>query len=168
MVINKEQHINILNRNSSGTHTSLGIADFFVSQLTNKIPFKFGESQLAILKCDSEEMYSFLDYIYNGLEIALVIAVDFTLSNKDPSDPTSLHYFDLQKNQYLQAITSVGKILENYDSDKHFPIFGFGAKVPFLLDKTSHCFALNGDIFHPEVNGMQGVIESIITYKQFK
>ncbi len=123
---------------------------------------KFPVGEMRVLKCEKQELFSFLDYIYNGLEIALLIAVDFTLSNKDPSDPSSLHYFDLYKNQYLQAITSVGQILENYDSDKQFPILGFGAKVPFLLDKTSHCFALNGDIFHPEVTSIQGVIESIV------
>ncbi len=116
---------------------------------------------MAVTECEKKEQYSFLDYIFNGLQLSLNIAVDFTLSNKDPTDPTSLHYFDLAHNQYLQAITSVGQILENYDSDKRFTLLGFGARVPYLLDKTSHCFALNGDIFNPEVVGMQGVIECI-------
>ena len=105
-----------------------------------------------------------MDYVMNGLELSLLVAVDFTLSNKDPSDPKSLHYFDLSKNQYLQAIMSVGQILENYDTDKNFPVLGFGGRVPFLLDKTSHCFALNGDIFQPEVHGLQGIVESIDYY----
>ncbi len=130
-----------------------------------RVPLAFPAGELSVLKCEKQELYSFLDYIYNGLEIALTIAIDYTLSNKDPSDPSSLHYFDLYKNQYLQAITSVGQILENYDSDKKFSLFGFGARVPFLLDKTSHCFALNGDIFHPEVNGIQGVIEGMLRGK---
>ncbi len=136
------------------------------------VPFKFPTGEIRILRCDKQELYSFLDYISNGLEIALSIAVDFTLSNGEPSNPASLHYFDLYKNQYLQAITSVGQILENYDSDKNFSLFGFGARVPFLMDKTSHCFALDGDIFHPEVKGIQGVVEgnhgfreSIVAYK---
>ena len=45
---------------------------------------------------------------------------------------------------------AVGHILENYDSDQKFPLYGFGGK---LKDGTaaSHCFALNGNIFNPEV-----------------
>lgn len=42
------------------------------------------------------------------------------------------------------------QILENYDSDKKFTLLGFGGRAPGL-DYTSHCFALNGDIFNPEV-----------------
>jgi hypothetical protein len=107
-----------------------------------------------------------LDYILNGLEMSLIIAVDFTASNRDPHDPTSLHFFNPYQNQYLQAITSVGQVLENYDSDKKFPLLGFGARVPFLLDRVSHCFALNGDIFNPEVNGLQGVVEGKAATRQ--
>ena len=129
-------------------------------QLVERVPFKFPAGQLAVTLAERQEQLSFLDYIAAGLEISLIIAIDFTLSNKAPSDPGSLHYFDLQKNQYLQAIMSVGGILENYDSAKRYPLLGFGGRVPGLLDRTSHCFAVNGDIFRPEVSGISGVIES--------
>jgi hypothetical protein len=44
---------------------------------------------------------------------------------------------------------------------KQFPCFGFGAKVPNgVSDKTSHCFALNGNIFNPECDGLEGVLDS--------
>lgn len=52
---------------------------------------------------------------------------------------------------------SVGSILQSYDTDQKFPLYGFGAKLPDL-QKPSHCFALNGDIFKPEVNGIQGLV----------
>ena len=112
--------------------------------------------------CDKKEQFSFLSYIFNGLQLALTIAIDFTLSNGEPTNPSSLHYYDQSTNQYLNAITTVGKILENYDSDKMFPVFGFGGKIPMLLDKVSHCFALNGNIFNPEVPGIEGVIQGNI------
>lgn len=48
--------------------------------------------------------YSFLEYVFGGCEISLAIAVDFTLSNQPPHDKDSLHYFDLKKNEYLNAI----------------------------------------------------------------
>ena len=74
-----------------------------------------------------DKRYSFLDYVFGGCEISLGLAIDFTLSNGDPNDPKSLHFFDPNKNEYLQAIQQVGTILQYYDSDKSIPAFGFGA-----------------------------------------
>ena len=37
-------------------------------------------------------------------------------------------------------------------------MFGFGAKVPPINDRAQHCFSLNGDIFDPELDGLEGVI----------
>jgi hypothetical protein len=48
--------------------------------------------------------FTFLEYIFGGCEISLSLAVDFTLSNGNPNDPESLHYFDFNRNEYLQAI----------------------------------------------------------------
>lgn len=48
--------------------------------------------------------HTFLEYIFGGCEISLSVAVDFTLSNGNPTDKDSLHYFDLERNEYLQAI----------------------------------------------------------------
>ena len=50
--------------------------------------------------------------------------------------------------------------------DKQFPTFGFGAKLKLGVDYTgaaSHCFALNGNIFDPECDGLDGVLSA---YKQ--
>ena len=60
-------------------------------------------------------------------------------------------------NQYMHAIQSVGSILEQYDTDKKYPVYGFGGRLLETM-KVSHCFALNGDIFKPEVNGVQGIM----------
>ena len=63
----------------------------------------------------------------------------------------------------MQAITSVGEILENYDTDKQIPVFGFGAKIPgVLMKRPTHCFAINGNIFDPELPRIRGVIDGII------
>lgn len=72
---------------------------------------------------------SFLEYIFGGCEIGLTVAIDFTLSNGHPSKPNSLHYLDMQKNEYLKAITAVGQILQYYDADKQIPVLGFGAAI---------------------------------------
>ena len=46
--------------------------------------------------------------------------------------PDSLHYISYggQINQYEKVIMSVGGIIEDYDSDKLFPVLGFGARLP--------------------------------------
>ena len=69
----------------------------------------------------------------------------------------------MHKNEYLQALTAVGDILQYYDSDKEIPAYGFGACIPPSHNRGSHCFALNGDIFKPECNGLNGVIEAYKT-----
>jgi hypothetical protein len=116
---------------------------------------------MTIDKFEVSPKFSYLDFIFGGCEIGLSIVIDFTASNKDPEDPLSLHYLgDLQKNQYYNAIKSVGRILQYYDSDKMIPTFGFGARVPPHQHLVNHCFALNGDIFNPECDGIDGVIDT--------
>jgi len=43
-----------------------------------------------------------------------------------------------------------------------YPLYGYGGKLPGApgANPVSHCFALNGDIFYPEVNGIQGVLNT--------
>jgi len=64
------------------------------------------------------------------------------------------------RNQYTDAISAVCEILKDYDADQMFPVYGFGGKVPqHPEDKASHCFALNGDIYNPEVSGVEGIMQ---------
>eukprot|EP00826_Nyctotherus_ovalis_P063438 TRINITY_DN9305_c0_g1_i3.p1 TRINITY_DN9305_c0_g1~~TRINITY_DN9305_c0_g1_i3.p1 ORF type:complete len:524 (+),score=144.09 TRINITY_DN9305_c0_g1_i3:541-2112(+) len=160
---NRKAMIEVFKWSRNGNHTSLGKYEFEITELMEKIPLQFGKAIVRAVKFDQSISYTFLDYILGGLEISLILAIDFTGSNGDPSDASSYHHFDPAKNQYLQAISSVGQILENYDSDKLFTVLGFGASIPGTLSNTSHCFALNGNIFSPEVPLLQGVVN---TYKQ--
>lgn len=50
--------------------------------------------------------------------------------------------------------------MQYYDHDKQIPTLGFGACIPPFANKPSHCFALNGDIFNPECDGLDGVIDA--------
>ena len=54
----------------------------------------------------------------------------------------------------------IGENLVSYDSDQKIPIYGFGG-IPqgSSYNKVSHCFALNGDIGNPEVEGAQGLLD---------
>uniref|UniRef100_A0A669BSG8 Copine family member 9 n=1 Tax=Oreochromis niloticus TaxID=8128 RepID=A0A669BSG8_ORENI len=78
----------------------------------------------------------------------------------NPSQPTSLHYMSpYQMNAYAMALKAVGEIIQDYDSDKLFPAYGFGAKLP-PDGKISHAFPLNGDNDNPNCVGIEGVLES--------
>ncbi|XP_043092656.1 copine-8 isoform X2 [Puntigrus tetrazona] len=103
---------------------------------------------------------TFLDYIKGGTQINFTVAIDFTASNGNPAQPTSLHYMNpYQLNTYAMALKAVGEIIQDYDSDKMFPALGFGAKLP-PDGRISHEFALNGNPQNPYCNGIDGVMEA--------
>ena len=86
----------------------------------------------------------FTDYLRSGWQIGLTLAIDYTASNGAISSPSSLHALGPQ-NQYIQAINSVGGIVEPYDFDRMFPTFGFGGKHRGMgMTSVSHCFPING------------------------
>ncbi|XP_072233197.1 copine-8 [Leuresthes tenuis] len=103
---------------------------------------------------------TFLDYIKGGTQINFTVAIDFTASNGNPAQPTSLHYMSpYQLNAYGMALKAVGEIIQDYDSDKMFPALGFGAKLP-PDGRVSHEFALNGNPQNPYCAGIDGVMEA--------
>uniref|UniRef100_A0A8C1XE87 Copine I n=1 Tax=Cyprinus carpio TaxID=7962 RepID=A0A8C1XE87_CYPCA len=104
--------------------------------------------------------YSFLDYVMGGCQINFTVGIDFTGSNGDPRSPDSLHYLSPNGvNQYLSAIWSVGQVVQDYDTDKLFPAFGFGAQVPPDF-KVSHEFPLNFNPSSPYCQGVQGIVDA--------
>ena len=61
--------------------------------------------------------YSFLDYVMGGCQINFTVGIDFTASNRNPTDPSSLHYIHpTQPNQYTLALRAVGSICQDYDT----------------------------------------------------
>jgi len=104
----------------------------------------------------------FLDYIMGGEELSLSVAIDFTASNNDPTNPRSLHYFNPKgRNPYQQVLMEIGEILLNYDSAKRILAMGFGAvpQYPNLQeDAVSHCFPLTGQSW--EVTELEGLMDA--------
>uniref|UniRef100_A0A9J8CRM4 Copine-8 n=1 Tax=Cyprinus carpio carpio TaxID=630221 RepID=A0A9J8CRM4_CYPCA len=93
-------------------------------------------------------------------QINFTVAIDFTASNGNPSQPTSLHYMSpYHLNAYALALRAVGEIIQDYDSDKLFPALGFGAKLP-PDGHVSHEFPLNGNPENPYCSGIEGVLEA--------
>ena len=63
----------------------------------------------------------------------------------------------------------IGNVVEFYDSDRMFPVYGFGAVQP-NTSRVSHCFAVNGHEENPEVPGVAGVMDiyhSTLPYLRF-
>ncbi|XP_030624036.1 copine-3 isoform X2 [Chanos chanos] len=115
---------------------------------------------VSVKLCQVVKEYSFLDYIMGGCQINFTVGVDFTGSNGNPKSPDSLHYISPQGvNEYLNAIWSVGLVIQDYDSDKLFPAFGFGAQIPPQW-QVSHEFPLNFNHSNPYCVGIEGVIEA--------
>uniref|UniRef100_A0A8C4M537 Copine family member 9 n=1 Tax=Equus asinus asinus TaxID=83772 RepID=A0A8C4M537_EQUAS len=100
-------------------------------------------------------------YVNSGtVSLNFTVAIDFTASNGNPLQPTSLHYMSpYQLSAYAMALKAVGEIIQDYDSDKLFPAYGFGAKLP-PEGRISHQFPLNNNDEDPNCAGIEGVLES--------
>ncbi|KAG1944224.1 copine-3 isoform X1 [Pimephales promelas] len=115
---------------------------------------------VSVKVCQITKEYTFLDYIMGGCQINFIVGIDFTGSNGDPRFPDSLHHISPQGvNEYLSAIWSVGLVVQDYDSDKMFPAFGFGAQIPPTW-QVSHEFPLNFNPANPFCAGVEGVVEA--------
>ncbi|XP_070841678.1 copine-3-like isoform X2 [Chaetodon trifascialis] len=164
--------------NSSGSHDLIGSFETTLAQIqqgsqTYAAEFEcinskkkqkkrgYKNSGVIIVKqCKIVKEYTFLDYIMGGCQINFTIAIDFTGSNGDPRTPQSLHYINPQGfNEYLAAIWAVGNVIQDYDSDKMFPAFGFGAQIPPTM-QVCHEFPINFNPSDPFCAGIEGVVQA--------
>ncbi|KAM9859971.1 copine-9-like [Aulostomus maculatus] len=144
---------------------SRGQSQFNVYEVLN--PKKKGKKKkyvnsgtVTLLSFKVESECTFVDFIRGGTQLNFTVAIDFTASNGNPSQPTSLHYMSpYQMNAYAMALKAVGEIIQDYDSDKLFPAYGFGAKLP-PDGKISHAFPLNSNTENPNCVGIEGVLEA--------
>ncbi|XP_025068479.1 copine-2 isoform X1 [Alligator sinensis] len=115
---------------------------------------------IIVKSCRITRDYSFLDYILGGCQLMFTVGIDFTASNGNPRDPSSLHYISpMGTNEYLSAIWAVGQIIQDYDTDKMFPALGFGAQLPPDW-KVSHEFAINFNPTNPFCSGVEGIVQA--------
>jgi hypothetical protein len=52
---------------------------------------------------------------------------------------------------------AVGRIIQDYDSDKMFPVLGFGARLP-PDGRVSHEFFVNMNPTNPYCSGITGIV----------
>ncbi|KTG31762.1 hypothetical protein cypCar_00005949 [Cyprinus carpio] len=146
----------------------------------------YKNSGVIIMKsCKITRDYSFLDYILGGCQLMLLfriiltvakdiakfwkgelgkVGIDFTASNGNAREPSSLHYINpMGSNEYLSAIWAVGQIIQDYDTDKMFPALGFGAQLPPDW-KVSHEFAINFNPTNPFCSAYSNCLPHIRFY----
>lgn len=168
--------IEVWDDESSGRHQTMGVVQTSVRALVDGhgAPMdvvetikgqKKNSGQFIAANCIVEHHPTFSEYVVGGAEISLIVAVDYTGSNGDPATPASLHHIDLSgatSNQYQQTIATIGQVVEQYDSDKRFPVVGFGARVriPGGFSDVQHCFQVGANA---EVTGVGELLE---VYKQ--
>ncbi|KAK3771254.1 hypothetical protein RRG08_024333 [Elysia crispata] len=120
-----------------------------------------------ISSCKLVKEHTFLEYIFGGMQINFTVGIDFTASNGNPSQSTSLHYINpYEPNEYMAAIRAVGAVCQDYDSDKMFPALGFGAKIP-PATQVSHEFAINFNAQNPFCAGVDGILAAYTNCIQY-
>lgn len=122
---------------------------------------KKGYKNSGIILLNSIQTYkvpSFLDYIMGGCQINFTVGIDFTASNGNPTQPSSLHYFQsYEPNEYVKALSAVGEVCQDYDTDKMFPALGYGCKIP-PNGQISYEFPLNFNPTNPYCHGIPDII----------
>jgi len=83
-----------------GRKTALGEAEVYLSQAVSrpggvkaKVKLEgYDYGEIKVKEQKEAPRFTFLNYVDAGAEISLIIAMDFTKSNREPTDPMSLHY----------------------------------------------------------------------------
>ena len=171
--------VQVMDWESSGSHRLIGQCQTSLRELTannagqtwllkhpDKADKKKGYSGSGMLSvCPPgvrvERVPTLLDFVRGGCQLNMVVAIDCTASNGQPTERASLHYRGGQAhgqlNEYQRAILSIGTILQDYDTDQRFPVFGFGGSIG---GRTEHCFPLTFDPGNVEVEGVAGIMNA--------
>uniref|UniRef100_A0A8C2FBY5 Copine-3 n=1 Tax=Cyprinus carpio TaxID=7962 RepID=A0A8C2FBY5_CYPCA len=166
--LNKPIKVHCSDYDSDGSHDLIGVFQTNVSDLqkahASPVRLHLHYSRLCCCPCVNSRSFPFLHLNFilftSIISMSFIVGIDFTGSNGDPRSPDSLHYLSPNGvNQYLSAIWSVGQVVQDYDTDKLFPAFGFGAQVPPDF-KVSHEFPLNFNPSSPYCQGVQGIVDA--------
>ena len=78
--------------------------------------------ELMVIKFDCIPKFEFIEFVQGMLEINMMIGIDYTGSNGNPTSTSSLHYIgDKSDNQYIKAMEAIIPIVSFYDQDKKYP-----------------------------------------------
>ncbi|KAL0238926.1 hypothetical protein PCE1_004617 [Barthelona sp. PCE] len=80
-----------------------------------------------------------IDEVLNEMHVEVSVAIDFTASNGNPTQPGTLHFGE--QNDYTNALQALS-VFEPYDLDKRIQMYGFGALMAGLRG-VQHVFKLH-------------------------
>jgi hypothetical protein len=177
--IDRDIKIDVYDYNKNGRHKMIGSCSTTVRELeesaggqrwklmnakkqAKKRKYK-GSGTMELTFCQKEKIHTFVEFLRGGMEMNFEVGIDFTQSNGQVNDPSSLHFINNQVpghlNEYALAIKSVGDIIQAYDTDKLFPVWGFGARLPHT-SAPSHRFSVNFNPNDPNCHTIDGVLEA--------
>ncbi|XP_070574751.1 copine-8-like isoform X2 [Ptychodera flava] len=110
---------------------------------------KNGEDRgkLILTSCDILQKFSFYDYVSSKTHLNFVVAIDFTDSNGNQSDPDSRHFSGesgQSVNTYMKVMEVLGEVIPLYDPKNFIHAIGFGA-ILSPSDSVSHNFNLDSE-----------------------
>ena len=85
-----------------------------------------------------------MDFMQAGLSLSQVVVIDYTKSNGNLREPSSLHHIDKETdNQYEACIKLAGSILFPYNKTKDISVYGMGASMSVIgVNETTDFFYL--------------------------
>ena len=145
----KDLRISIWEWNRFGAHDMLGYVESSVTELVTKarrgIPvldvnvdkktlFRGTKQKkagsLKVLKSRILHIPSMLQYLSGGCELDLMVAIDCTLNNGNPSQQDGLHYSsESWLNDYQAILFKIGSVFDSYEGHD-FVLWGYGARTP--------------------------------------
>uniref|UniRef100_A0A915PXK7 VWFA domain-containing protein n=1 Tax=Setaria digitata TaxID=48799 RepID=A0A915PXK7_9BILA len=130
-----------------------GVGALNAYKLSNLEGKKKGNCSVELVRVLQVASSSFIDYLKAGTQIHFSVAVDFTASNGNPLDPSSLHYIHPHRfNPYMTALNAVTSVIGKYNRHGRIAALGFGAQTPPHFK--------NSDAKDPHVNGIDGVLNA--------
>jgi hypothetical protein len=85
---------------------------------------------LKVLKSNILHIPSMLQYLSGGCELDLMVAIDCTLNNGNPSQKDGLHFSsESWLNDYQAVLFKIGSIFDSYEG-QDFVLWGYGARTP--------------------------------------
>ena len=159
--------------NGENSDIEVGVGFFRPQQLlTGQAGFKAYDAdggfagEFVVEAFNKVRKYCLTDYLNNGLQLSMVVGIDFATHGGDSQSNQNLHFIPFSgHNKYEQAIIQVGSNLQHYDSDKKIGVFGYGFRSPQLgVEEVSFCYPLNGNFQAPFIYGFENIISS---YRDF-
>lgn len=170
--------IEVKDHNDSGKHKDMGVTRSSVKELVDisgsgdlQVTLKEKPAGTLEAVCHIQSRPTFTQFVRAGIDMSVTIAIDYTGSNGQPEVPESLHHINPSGNSkdwnpYQRAIKSICSIVDYYDTDKAYSVFGFGARLQEpgnpQPSEVKHSFPV-GEGEHQGIDGVFEAYEKSVT-----